>query len=285
MDSFKAEMMDYGLQPPEHIEPGKIHRFPGADKGRSNRAGWCRLFPDGQGGVFGDFSTGLQRTWQAKRNDDFDKAKWLAEKGEFQEQYARAKEARERDHRKAAAKAVFLWNQAQSTASHDYLTRKGIGTHGARIDRHGNLVIPVLVGGKISSLQFIQPDGNKRFLSGGQIAGGWFRLGEITETILICEGFATAATLHEESGHCVYVAFNAGNLYSVARSVRSHHLKADLCICADNDSNTKGNPGVTMARKAAVTVGARLAIPEFPEGVAGTDFNDLALLKRKEVAA
>jgi len=48
-----------------------------------------------------------------------------------------------------------------------------------------------------------------------------------------------------------------------------------LTICADNDRGTPGNPGVTAATAAAKAVGARLAIPEFPDGMKGTDWNDL----------
>jgi putative DNA primase/helicase len=55
---------------------------------------------------------------------------------------------------------------------------------------------------------------------------------------------------------------------------------ADLVICADNDRKTEGNPGLTAATAAAKATGARLAVPEFPEGVSGSDFNDLANLRR-----
>ena len=53
---------------PDEIEPGRLYRFRGRDKGPANRAGWCRLFPDGAGGVFGDWSSGLVETWQARRD-------------------------------------------------------------------------------------------------------------------------------------------------------------------------------------------------------------------------
>ena len=42
---------------------------------------------------------------------------------------------------------------------------------------------------------------------------------------------------------------------------------------------------MTAATAAANATGARLIVPEFPEGAAGSDFNDLALLRRTARAA
>jgi hypothetical protein len=42
-----------------------VHPFPGLGKKRSNRAAWCLLFADGDGGVFGDWSTGLSEVWHS----------------------------------------------------------------------------------------------------------------------------------------------------------------------------------------------------------------------------
>ena len=68
---------------------------------------------------------------------------------------------------------------------------------------------------------------------------------------------------------------NAGNLLPVAKAARAYWRDADLTIAADNDRTTPGNPGLTKATAAALSVGARLAVPEFPDGVTGSDFNDL----------
>ena len=38
---------------------------------------------------------------------------------------------------------------------------------------------------------------------------------------------------------------------------------------------------IEAATAAAKATGAKLIVPEFPEGVAGSDFNDLAMLRRK----
>jgi putative DNA primase/helicase len=70
----------------------------------------------------------------------------------------------------------------------------------------------------------------------------------------------------------------------VALAVRKHHPGQRIVICADNDRHTAANPGLTKAREAALAVGGFVSVPEFPEGAEGTDFNDLAALRRRGAA-
>lgn len=49
---------------PEAIEPGKLQRFATRDR-RGDFAGWCTMFGDLRGGVFGDWRTGRTETWTA----------------------------------------------------------------------------------------------------------------------------------------------------------------------------------------------------------------------------
>ncbi len=123
---------------------------------------------------------------------------------------------------------------------------------------------------------------NKLFLSGGKIAGGYFSIGTIkgAEALCIAEGFATGATIHQATGYPVAVAFNAGNLEPVAKAMRHKFPNLPMIICADDDANTEGNPGITKANLAALAIGAKVAIPIFgdqrPDDA--TDFNDMAAL-------
>ena len=65
IEQFKAAMQAAGLEPPDLIEPGNLHRFPSNGKWGDD-AGWCKLFTDQHGGVFGDHRSGLSEHWQAK---------------------------------------------------------------------------------------------------------------------------------------------------------------------------------------------------------------------------
>ena len=68
IEQFRDTIIAAGLTPPDVIEPDKLYRFPGIGKRNGNTAGWCKLFADGEGGSFGDWSTGLHENWQAKRD-------------------------------------------------------------------------------------------------------------------------------------------------------------------------------------------------------------------------
>ena len=132
------------------------------------------------------------------------------------------------------------------------------------------------------NLQTIAGDGAKLFQRGGRITGLFSPLGDLSDPkmLLITEGWATGATLHEESRYPVLCAMNAGNLLPVAKAARATWPDVDLVICADNDRHTKGNPGVTAATAAAKAAGGRLAVPQFADDEPGSDWNDWQALRR-----
>jgi putative DNA primase/helicase len=208
---------------------------------------------------------------------------------------AKRKRQAEQDetHRKAAIKAARIWSQCKPALFHDYLLRKSILPFGARIDRYGNLVIPANDGEKITTLQFIRPDSQKFFLSGGKKFGSYYVIADNlnADKILICEGFATGATLHMQTRCVVVVAFDAGNLLPVAQAIRGTYRRAEIIVAADNDAWTPGNPGLTKARAAALAIGGKLLVPDFTGlDVSGkpSDWNDwyaLQAAKNSEVAA
>jgi len=194
----------------------------------------------------------------------------------------RAEEAEaERKRVEAAEDARRLWSSGTESGVSEYLVRKSVQAHGVRF-AGGDLLIPMIdADGEVWNLQRILADGAKRFLAGGRVSGCFHVIGspEHSEWILIAEGYATAAALHQASGLAVVVAFNAANLKHVAKAVRMLYPAAKLLLCADDDSETEKrtgkNPGVVAARDAAKAVRSVWCKPEgLPAG--GTDFNDLA---------
>jgi phage/plasmid primase-like uncharacterized protein len=108
--------------------------------------------------------------------------------------------------------------------AHPYLADKGVQSHGLRQDDAGRLLVPVQdANGRLWTVQKIGPDGFKQFQEGGRVEGGHFAIGDVRQPgpILIAEGYATAATLHEITGMPAIVAFNAGNLVPVAQTYRA----------------------------------------------------------------
>jgi putative DNA primase/helicase len=268
---FRQAMRDAGLEPPDVIEPGKLHRFPGVGKGNGNTAGWCKLFPDGLGGVFGDWAADISETWQAKRDKPLTPAEREAFRRQAEDARARAETERKVQQDDAARRAGELWLKASRAKRHPYLTAKKVSAHGIR-QNGDSLLIPLFdADGALHSLQFIEPDGTKKFLPGGRVTGCFHLIGEPqgAGALLVCEGYATGASLHEATGMPVAVAFSAGNLKPVSLALRAEYPDMRLIVCADNDA-TEGNPGLAKATEAALAVGGLLAVPPVPG-----DFNDL----------
>lgn len=286
LSQFRDAMHTAGLEPPNVIEPGRLHRFPGVGKRNGNTAGWCILFDDCLGGCFGDWSSGLSDNWQAKRDKPYSPSEREAFNRRVAEAQAQADVERIARRAGAAENAAAIWNEATPAPdAHPYLVRKGIRANGAR-QHDGALLIPMREGGELHSLQFIKPNGDKRFLTDGRVTGCYFSIGTAkgAEALCIAEGFATGATIHEATGHPVAVAFHAGNLKAVAQTMHERFPALPLIVCADDDADTPGNPGLTKATEAARAVGGRLAIPDFgadrPADV--TDFNDMATVRGVE---
>lgn len=179
----------------------------------------------------------------------------------------------------AAAAAAIRWAGATPATEHPYLTAKSVRAHGARVEANHTLLIPMRdCEGRIHSLQSIAPDGTKRFMPSGRVKGCYCAIGKPSGRLVVCEGYATGATIHEDTGSAVAIAFNAGNLLPVAKALRGKFPCITLVIAADDDWKTDGNPGLTAATEAARAVGALLAVPKFtglPRGDKDTDFNDL----------
>jgi putative DNA primase/helicase len=146
-----------------------------------------------------------------------------------------------------------------------YLVKKGVQAYGVRL-LGASLAIPLRdAAGRLHSLQFILPDGRKRFLTGGRKQGCYFAIGQPGGVLCICEGYATAASIYEATDYAVACAFDCSNLLPVARALRGKFPRLRLIVCADNDRETPGNPGVRLAEAAARAVRGFLAAPDFEE--------------------
>ena len=277
-DAFREAIRATGLEPPQEVvADGVIHRF-ASDGRRGDAAGWYVLYDDGiPAGSFGCWRTDVKQNWSATT----ERAMNAAEETAYKAKMAAARKVREEDKARrqseAATEAAMIWEAAKpATDEHAYLARKGVKAHRLRQHADGRLVVPVLIDTALQSLQFIDKDGRKLFLTGGEVTGGYYGIGTRTGATALCvvEGFATGATVHEATGHPVAVAFNAGNLKAVVEAMYERYPDLPLIVCGDDDPEVEGNPGRTKATEAAQSVGARLAQPGRLDKV--TDFNDLA---------
>lgn len=281
INQFNAAIISAGLTPPDSIIPdGKLYRFNTTGK-RGDLTGWYTFHGDNiPAGAFGDWRQGFSQTWRADIGRKLTRAETEAHRARMQAAALVRDAELERTRLDAALKAQAIWIDATpAPAEHPYLLTKGIKAHGIGLHQ-GSLVIPMADHtGAIVSLQFILADGIKRFLPGGKKKGCFFLIGKTAGAVAlaICEGYATGASIHEATGLPVAVAFDAGNLEPVAVAMRRSLPDLPLMICADDDHQTEGNPGLTKAKAAALSVGGLLAVPYFgkhrPEKA--TDFNDM----------
>lgn len=217
----------------------------------------------------------------------------MAEQRRIAEEKALAERAIEAAQAKADAQA--RWDKAgPANPKHPYLIAKGITDQAVigAIRQDGNqLLVPLRQSKELVAIQSIGPNGFKSFAEGSQVQGSALLLGHPkTATsergVLVAEGFATAASLHQATGQPVLMAVHAYNMKPVAEALKGTMHDIPVTFCADNDPN---GVGINYADQAAAIVGdkAQAVMPEFtdadfaafrqkhgPEAIP-TDFNDL----------
>jgi putative DNA primase/helicase len=217
-----------------------------------------------------------------------------AERVEYRNRLKRIRQQRDAElqqrQQQTAEYAARLWSAAKSAdLSHPYLSRKCISVHHLR-QSQGLLLVPLIdVHSKLWNLQRIAPDGTKRFLARGRVKGCFTLFGELnTGPLHICEGMATGATIHQQTGMPTACAMNAGNLLAVcsALSQEESQEESQVIVCADNDHRTLGNPGITKGSEAAASIGAGLTWPAHcGPACLCTDFNDITHCGHAQEAA
>lgn len=325
IQSFKDAMASRGLPTDDYIDPsGTLHRFRVTDDPQGVKTGWYVLhFDDMPAGSFGcnkrygdekiGWSFGRKiSTTPAQRREFAIKAKADREEKEARDAKTRAD---------AAVRAQALWNNAVAAKDHPYLTRKGVKSYGLRVGNweiidkktgelkivsNQALLVPMCDRTRdIKSMQAIMPKKNiygrdKDYLAGGEKQGMFFPIGKPREhngkrVFIVAEGYATAATVHEATGHFVMVCFDTSNLKHVAAAVRERQPEAIIIFAADNDlgvTQPVTNPGIYYAKLAAAEVGGLIAIPnlkledgerdEKGKWSGPTDFNDQFFLHGME---
>ena len=287
IEGFTKHCEASGLVIKDLIADGEIHRVPHISSKKGAVDGWYILHLSGKipVGVAGCWK---EPTFESKWMADIGRNMSFSERLEHDKWVAEFKAKREADRVASQAQAAEkaedeVGTYADASADHPYLIRKRIEPHGIKIDRAGRLVVPVIdQEGEILSYQTIDAEGNKRFLKGGKIEGGFYELRGNRKVIFIGEGFATCASIHQATGFTTLVAFDCGNLAKVAKSAKEMFLGSRIVICADNDQFTEGNPGIAKGKAAASLVFGEIVYPTFNESDLSskpTDFNDLHILQ------
>lgn len=332
LSQFMHTDPDVGLEVTSPIIDGHIHKCRTTYDRKKDR-GWyvCHEMPIESGGsiitgAFGYFIGAEKFSYTIELNGiKVSKEEQALIKKRMAESKKEIELAEKSRRDKAAAECESIWNTAEPIGSNDYLTKKSINAYGIRFDAQNTILIPLCdMAGRIHSLQYIYDSQskfvkctkrNKDFHSGGGKKGYFHLIGGIPKTVLlVAEGYATAATLHEATNLPVAVTFDAGNIEPVVAAFRKRYWhKIKILICADNDDLTtcmecKGvinitenpsncpncskphrrvNAGIKCATDTAFVHNAAVVVPEFLDKFARfkaftdsktklTDFNDLS---------
>ena len=261
------------------IDPGGIdvrqletwQRVPTTDKPRKRNGSVLMLNSNPPEAIVKNWATGFTAVGSGTG--------WFVNKKRFL-MYTARRRAVGAEHDAVAEKTrIELQMLKPASRNHPYLERKKISPHGA-LQKFNDLIIPMQdIDGKFWSYQKILSDGEKRFQRGGRTYGCYHMIeGKREEKLLIAEGFATGATLVEDCGYSVAVAFSAQNLPVVACALRDIFPDVEIVIAADNDNCVEGNPGMTYAIEAATKCDGIVVYPDF--GLLSvargfTDWNDM----------
>jgi len=221
--------------------------------------GWYQLWldqsvPFGRIGDYRVSATEPTSTWKPENQKQF---KMTDEhRREIKELQKKAEVKKAENYNKAAKRAQSLWDQAQPCERHPYLEKKKVLSYGGlRVNDQGILMLPMYDAQMtIVGIQYISPDGSKKFLTGSKKTGSFFILGKevlkSSRTINFAEGYATAASYHQDFSQPVIVAFDAYNLTPVAEVVFEFLNDRKFVFIADNDpeSNTGEREAVKACR-------------------------------------
>lgn len=175
-----------------------------------------------------------------------------------------------------------FWDSSKTSGDSKYLKLKGVGSYGIRfIENQSGFTVVVPArnsAGSLKAVQFLNPDGTKRFPKGSSVVGLFHALAKVKNgvDIGIAESYVTAATCYELSGISTLCAFSSGNLAAVAKIVRDKYPDSRIVVFADNDRHNDDNPGVKFAQRAVSVVGANsaLAVPCFGAILPAKDASD-----------
>lgn len=145
--------------------------------------------------------------------------------------------------------------------SHDYIDRKELTPYGLKVcDDEGEyhyrkewLMVPLIDEDGLCNLQFISPEGDKRFIRGAKKKGafGIFGIYKKGDWILLAEGMATARTLYETLLMPVFIGIDSGNLtHALATIIRKYEVDprvTRITIAADYDLDGTGEKAAIQA--------------------------------------
>ncbi len=240
--------------------------------------------------LYGNWRTSLEQKFTSYNTNEMTVAQKRDLQIKVEEAQLRREEAKKTKQDEVALYVKDKFAKAGEVKEHKYLTDKRVENHGLRLTSTNNLMIPLhtiikssdtgLLVSRIRSLQYIFPDGSKKFASGGEVRGNIFLIGvehhllPTLETLVICEGYATGASIYEATGLPCAVVFSANFCLTATTRLRAI-TNSKFLLALDNDTSGVGEKCANEVASAVSNCIVRLP------SVIG-DFNDLANAKGKD---
>jgi len=273
-------MAEFGLTPPEIINDSKIHRF--KNEGDNNKNSWYIAFDNGdfQAGAFGCWKRDIHEKFCSLSSSSLSTEQRQLYAQQMRQQQQLFEEVKLRQQERVQNKSNQRFNSASTdnVDIHPYLQQKQVQSFGLRIIDTALLIPLFNTDGEMCNIQSVSDEGEKYFAQGGQVKGCFFMIGTPEKYLILCEGYATGASIHQATGEAVVVCFNAGNIKDVGKELSIKYPDISLMIAADDDQFNERNTGFIKAKETAKHLGASFTFPRFKDADLSqkpTDFNDL----------
>ena len=278
-----AEMQTIGLNVGFLNTSGDLVRIPvqatpgvRPDKG-NEKSGWyvINVVHNHIFATYGNWRTGSEYKWSSVQINTLTPNERQDLQLKMQQAQEEAKKQKLQRYEEVAKDCQNRFQTYSEVIKHPYLEAKQIKSYSLKL-HNKSLVVPIYnVDGEIRSLQFIQEDGSKRFVSAGQVKGNIFLIGtdfnslNKVQSLVVVEGMATGVSVWDATQIPVACVFSANFGNDAVENIRKK-TDARIYLAFDNDKTDIG-------RKKAEEIATRyynclVRIPSV-EG----DFNDLAI--------
>lgn len=282
-DIMRTACAEVGIKVPVRVRPGIWSKSPVIGKAASNTSGRVLIFDDEQGGVAHNWATGEQKIFSLRgsgRSADRPVVRRDPER-----------ERRQLEEQKAIEVVCAEIVRTCQHGLHPYLARKGfpeelglvheapwrcfpankLGEALTKAMPEGEgpwLIVPGRIGNRITTVQFITPEGVKKNILRGVMGGASHRIATGRET-WVCEGIATAMSVRAAlrllgRSATVLSAFSASNVAKVAGAIPG------AIIAADHDKPVETMGGLGTGEFYARRTGCEWVMPP-----SLGDFNDM----------
>jgi len=252
------EMRNFGLRV-DFIKTGELTRVPvtavaGQRPDKSNeRSGWYiyhQINSDFGCAVYGNWRTGEEKKWYSGTTTKLSQTEQNKLLAKLEEVKKKAAKDKARKHEETSIYVKDKFKNAKDVVKHAYLDNKQIESHGIK-QANGNLLIPMYridpekKDLDLRSIQYIMPDGSKRFASAGETKGNFFLIGtdlssiDQVEKIAVVEGYATGYSVWHSCNIPVLVVFSA--LFCKEALTRFRKIyNGQFILALDNDDSGVG---------------------------------------------